>query len=147
MQQIKMSTWHQGRIVLAGDTAHCPTPLTGMGTSLALNGPYVLAGELSKLEKGEHPSRAFQAYQDAYKPWVETTQDVPFFVPSIAHPATPFKRWLLQWLLTTISTVIRLPYIKNLSQGRDDEEDFKLPHYPVLEGSNEKVEIAGSHGH
>jgi 2-polyprenyl-6-methoxyphenol hydroxylase-like FAD-dependent oxidoreductase len=56
IQQIKMDKWSNNRVVCLGDTAFAPTPLTGMGTSLALIGGYMLAGELAKLQDGEHPS-------------------------------------------------------------------------------------------
>ena len=43
-QQIKMSKWSNSRVVCLRDTAYSPTSLTGMGTSLAITGAYVLAG-------------------------------------------------------------------------------------------------------
>ncbi len=73
---------------LPRDAAHAPTPLTGMGTSLAITGAYILAGELSKLKDGEHPSKALEAYESTFRPFVERTQHIPFFVPAIAHPRT-----------------------------------------------------------
>lgn len=44
--------WH-GRVVLLGDAGYCPTPLTGYGTSLAIIGAYVLAGELLRSSEDE----------------------------------------------------------------------------------------------
>jgi hypothetical protein len=43
--QVHASTWSRGRVVLLGDAAYCASPISGMGTSLALAGAYVLAGE------------------------------------------------------------------------------------------------------
>ena len=37
-----------------GDAAACPTPLTGLGTSVALVQAYVLAGELRRAARGDH---------------------------------------------------------------------------------------------
>jgi 2-polyprenyl-6-methoxyphenol hydroxylase-like FAD-dependent oxidoreductase len=48
MAQVRMRRWSVGRIVLAGDAAYCPSPLTGQGTSLALVGAYVLAEEIAR---------------------------------------------------------------------------------------------------
>ena len=45
--QTHMERWSSGRVALLGDAAYCPSPLSGMGTSLALVGAYVLAGELA----------------------------------------------------------------------------------------------------
>ena len=47
MGQVRLDRWSQGRAVLLGDAGYCPSPLTGLGTSLALVGTYVLAGELA----------------------------------------------------------------------------------------------------
>jgi len=45
--QIRMDHWFSGRVILLGDAAYCPSPMSGQGTSLALVGAYVLAGELA----------------------------------------------------------------------------------------------------
>jgi 2-polyprenyl-6-methoxyphenol hydroxylase-like FAD-dependent oxidoreductase len=98
IQQIKMSKWFNSRVVCLGDTAHAPSPLTGMGTSLAITGAYILAGELTKLGTDESPAKALKAYESVFRPFVEEMQQIPFFVPGIAHQETAWKRWLLHVL-------------------------------------------------
>ena len=44
--QVHMDSWSSGRATLVGDAAYCASPLSGIGTALALVGAYVLAGEL-----------------------------------------------------------------------------------------------------
>ena len=46
-----METWSEGRVT-CGDAGYCASPLSGMGTSLALVGAYVLAGELGPAGDG-----------------------------------------------------------------------------------------------
>ena len=46
MSQIEMDHWSKGRVALVGDAGYCCSPLSGQGTSVALLGAYVLAGEL-----------------------------------------------------------------------------------------------------
>jgi len=46
MSQIKMERWSRGRVALVGDAGYCCSPLSGQGTSVALLGAYILAGEL-----------------------------------------------------------------------------------------------------
>ena len=50
VSQIKMDTMVTGRTVLLGDAAHCASPLSGMGTGMAVVGAYILAGELKEAD-------------------------------------------------------------------------------------------------
>ena len=135
IQQIKMSRWSQGRVICIGDAAHAPTPLTGMGTSLAIIGAYVLAGELSKLgSEGEHPSQAMTAYEEIFRPFVEKCQKLPYFVPGIVHPVTAWKRYLFQCFMSVVSKVAAIPGLLSLVGDRGKGGDgFSLPAYPGLE--------------
>jgi 2-polyprenyl-6-methoxyphenol hydroxylase-like FAD-dependent oxidoreductase len=47
MAQIGMDGWSRGRVALVGDAGYCCSPLSGQGTSVALLGAYILAGELA----------------------------------------------------------------------------------------------------
>ena len=47
ISQIRMDTWSNGRVTLVGDAGYSPGAAVGGGTSLAVVGAYVLAGELS----------------------------------------------------------------------------------------------------
>jgi 2-polyprenyl-6-methoxyphenol hydroxylase-like FAD-dependent oxidoreductase len=46
--QVSTTTWSKGRIALLGDAAFCNATFGGVGTSMALIGAYVLAGEQSR---------------------------------------------------------------------------------------------------
>ena len=134
-QQIKMSKWSSSRVVCLGDTAYAPTPLTGQGTTLAITGAYILAAELSKLEDGEHPSKALEAFESTFRPHVEEMQKIPPLVPGVAHPATAWKRWLLQTFLLIVSKVLAMPWVINrFAQDNESNDDgFPLPKYPSFE--------------
>jgi 2-polyprenyl-6-methoxyphenol hydroxylase-like FAD-dependent oxidoreductase len=136
ISQIRMAKWSNSRIVCLGDTAYAPTPLTGMGTSLAIIGSYVLAGELSKLDDGEHPSRALEAYESGFRPFVEEAQKIPPFVPAIAHPQTAWKRWLLNSFVGLLSKVVAMPWIMIISSSVEDADGFALPEYPAFSESS-----------
>jgi 2-polyprenyl-6-methoxyphenol hydroxylase-like FAD-dependent oxidoreductase len=69
LSQVELPHWSAGRVALIGDAAYCPAPASGQGTSLALVGAYVLAGELAAAS-GEH-GRAFPAFEAAMRPYVE----------------------------------------------------------------------------
>lgn len=74
--QIVMDRWSRGRVVLVGDAAHCASPLSGQGTSLALLGTYVLAGELAAAG-GDHVV-AFTRYESALRGYVTDNQALAF---------------------------------------------------------------------
>jgi 2-polyprenyl-6-methoxyphenol hydroxylase-like FAD-dependent oxidoreductase len=72
LAQIRMPSWSKGRVVLAGDAAHCASPFSGQGTSLALVGAFVLVREL--VRHWDHPAQAFIAYEHRMRPYVNLNQ-------------------------------------------------------------------------
>ncbi|AHH95225.1 FAD-dependent monooxygenase [Kutzneria viridogrisea] len=71
VSQIHLPRWSSGRVALVGDAAYAPSFLTGQGTSIALVGAYMLAGELAT--SPDHTT-AFTAYEQATRPFVELNQ-------------------------------------------------------------------------
>ncbi|MCJ1236938.1 hypothetical protein MMC14_004922 [Varicellaria rhodocarpa] len=138
IEQIKMSKWSNSRVICLGDAAYAPTPLTGMGTSLAIIGAYVLAGELSKLKDGEHPLKALEAYENTFRPFVEESQKIPFFVPAIAHPETAWRRWVFQTFAWVLSKVVTIPPVAKRLDDYEKNETFPLPQYPSFNDEDSK---------
>lgn len=85
ISQVIAPRWSNGRYAMVGDAAFCPSPLSGMGTSLAIVGAYVLAGELSRSADYQ---QAFAAYESRLRPFVNQVQKLPPGVPWVAHPKT-----------------------------------------------------------
>ncbi len=89
MEQVIMSRWSKGRVALIGDAAWGSGP-TGMGTTLALVGAYLLAGELSKeLERGStpfDPTRAFATYERLMRRYADSAQGLPRGGARLLHP-------------------------------------------------------------
>ncbi|RAJ31286.1 2-polyprenyl-6-methoxyphenol hydroxylase-like FAD-dependent oxidoreductase [Kitasatospora sp. SolWspMP-SS2h] len=83
--QVHSATWSRGRAALLGDAAYCASPISGMGTSLALVGAYVLAGEIAS---HRHHRDAFAAYERIMRPYVTKAQSLPPGAPRLAHPRT-----------------------------------------------------------
>src|SRR5947207_189329 len=83
VSQIRLERWSHGRAVLLGDAGYCPALVTGQGSTLAMMGAYILAGEL-KVALGDH-QRAFAQYEQAFRPVVRQEQKKVgsgnFFVP------------------------------------------------------------------
>ena len=70
--QIKLNKWHEGRVVLVGDSCYCPSPASGQGSSLAIIGAYILSGEL-KNANGNY-GVAFTEYQNKFQKFVKDNQ-------------------------------------------------------------------------
>jgi len=68
ISQVHLPRWSAGRVALIGDAAHCPSPASGQGTSMALVGAYVLAEKLAAADGHE---AAFERYEAALRPYAE----------------------------------------------------------------------------
>jgi 2-polyprenyl-6-methoxyphenol hydroxylase-like FAD-dependent oxidoreductase len=90
--QVKMDKWSKGRSVLLGDAAWCPSPLSGMGTGMAVVGAYVLAGELAAAD-GDYRA-AFQKYETLMRVFVEKCQGIADGGTDWFVPRTRFRLWL-----------------------------------------------------
>jgi 2-polyprenyl-6-methoxyphenol hydroxylase-like FAD-dependent oxidoreductase len=73
VEQVQMDTWSRGRTVLIGDAGYCASPMSGIGTSLALVGAYILAGELAAAD-GDH-RLAYAAYEREMREFAERAQE------------------------------------------------------------------------
>ena len=75
MSQIKMDRWSKGRVTLVGDAGYCCSPLSGQGTSVALLGAYILAGELAQaIQAGDDYELGFTNYQKEFQDYVKRNQ-------------------------------------------------------------------------
>jgi 2-polyprenyl-6-methoxyphenol hydroxylase-like FAD-dependent oxidoreductase len=70
--QIHMPCWSKGRVALVGDAAYSATPFSGQGTSIAIVGSFVLAGELSEAQ-GDF-SIGFARYETLMRPFIQKNQ-------------------------------------------------------------------------
>ncbi len=76
MAQIKMDRWARGRVALVGDAGYCCSPLSGQGTSIALLGAYLLAGELTSAspDRTTDYELGFASYQREFSDYVQRNQ-------------------------------------------------------------------------
>ena len=103
--QVHLDEWSRGRVVLLGDAGYCPSPLSGLGTSLALVGAYILVGEL--VAAGGDDVIAFRRYQQRMRAYVAQAQQLPpggvqGFAPTSAlmiHMRAASMRWMTRWPL------------------------------------------------
>lgn len=124
LAQVHLPQWTRGRVALIGDAACCPSPLTGLGTSLALVGAYVLAGELTR---DQDHAAAFARYEELVRPYVKVGQQLP---PGGIRTYAPRSRLAIRLrVLSTRLMVSRLlrPLAKRLLFSKADA--IELPGY------------------
>ncbi|WP_175650085.1 FAD-dependent monooxygenase [Pseudomonas sp. Marseille-P9899] len=107
LMQVHLPTWHQGRLVLLGDAAHCLTLASGRGASMAITGAWLLAEELAR----SCDVAALSRYEARLRPDIETLQAL---APRMANWYVPLTRrswhlrnlfmrytpdWLAGWML------------------------------------------------
>jgi 2-polyprenyl-6-methoxyphenol hydroxylase-like FAD-dependent oxidoreductase len=104
--QVHMPTISRGRVTLAGDAGYCASPLSGMGTSLALVGAYVLAGELGRAGSldASGVQAALQRDESVMRPYIERCQDLPHgidgYLPKSASDiavTAAVMKWMQRW--------------------------------------------------
>lgn len=104
ISQIRMPTWSSGRVTLVGDAGYSPGPAVGGGTSVAMVGAYVLAGELREAN-GDH-TRAFPAYERQMRAMVEAGHRLGPAAMRTLIPQTRRQAWLLPQMMRLVP---RLP--------------------------------------
>ncbi|MER6318629.1 FAD-dependent monooxygenase [Streptomyces sp. NPDC001581] len=124
MGQVRLDSWSRGRVALLGDAGYCATPLTGLGTSLALVGAYVLAGELAAAE-GDH-AVAFRRYDTVMRPYVSQAQQLP---PGGAAGYAPSGRLGIRLRDLSMRSMTRWPMRNVFAAQFAKAGDIALPEY------------------
>jgi 2-polyprenyl-6-methoxyphenol hydroxylase-like FAD-dependent oxidoreductase len=117
--QVRVPSWVAGRVVLLGDAAWCASPLSGLGTALALRGATALADALgSPPVQGTRLATALRSYEQTMRPAAEAAQRL---IPGRVNMVAPRRRSgiaanaiamrVLQWRILT-------PMIRRLGQQR-----------------------------
>jgi 2-polyprenyl-6-methoxyphenol hydroxylase-like FAD-dependent oxidoreductase len=127
MIQVKLPTLHRGRFVTVGDAGYATGP-TGTGTSLALAGAYVLAGEI-----GKHPhdlAAGLKGYEQQMRPLIDEMQKIPPLVPAIMGPQSAWGIWLRNNVFAFIcwSNLPKLMH-KLFGGASAHTNDIRLPEY------------------
>jgi 2-polyprenyl-6-methoxyphenol hydroxylase-like FAD-dependent oxidoreductase len=123
--QVHLDSYARGRVCLTGDAAWCASPRSGMGTTLALVGSYVLAHEMQAA--GDDYAAAFARYQRLLAPYVARCQ-------KLAINALRTER-LSSGRLATLRNValrmLRIPAVSKLvaRQSLAVARSFSLPNY------------------
>ncbi len=113
-----------GLLYVLGDAGYCASPISGQGTSLALVGAYVLAGELAR--QPDHRA-AFAASGGRMRPYVSEAQKLPPGAPRLSSPRSRTGIRLYHAALRAAAS----PMVGRLAQrfSASSGEKFVLPEY------------------
>jgi 2-polyprenyl-6-methoxyphenol hydroxylase-like FAD-dependent oxidoreductase len=125
--QVKIPSLYNGRFVLVGDAGYAAGP-TGGGTSLALAGAYMLAGEVGK-HTGDLAA-GLRGYEQQMRPIIKEMQKIPPLISTILAPQTAWGIWLRNWAFAFIAwTGIPEFAQKYLGGAFASAKTFPLPDY------------------
>ncbi|KAI1412224.1 FAD/NAD(P)-binding domain-containing protein [Hypoxylon sp. FL1857] len=111
MGLVKLDSWSRGHVTLLGDAAYCPSASTGMGTTSAIVGAYVLAGEIGRhckegVDTKEGLTAALKAYEEKLRPFVDQVQkgvSEDSGAWGSLMPSTPFGISVMNFLMGVIA--------------------------------------------
>ncbi len=126
IDQVHVDRWARGRVVLLGDAGYCGSPLAGLGTSLALVGAHVLAGELAEATS---PAAAFTAYQQAMTAYVADGTKLP---PGGMAGFAPTSRLMIRLRAASMRNMSRWPTKQLLAKQFAKSDAITLKPYPAL---------------
>lgn len=132
--QVRLDRWSSGRVTVVGDAGYAPSPYTGMGTSIAFIGAYILAGEISR-QPNNIPA-ALESYERVLRPYVESIQKLAPGVPWIGYPQSKLGVRALEtivWGASVLSgTGIATLFLKLAALLQVSEKPFDLPDYEAF---------------
>lgn len=83
--QVRLPEWTNGRALVLRDAAHATF---GVGTSLAIESAYLLAGELSNIQSSNDVPQALEKYEEVFRSLYSKMEELPPGFPQFAFPQT-----------------------------------------------------------
>ena len=112
-----------GRVALVGDAGYCGSPLSGMGTAMALVGASVLAAELGAARPAAVPA-ALERYARRIEPFIADGKRIPFGSLERAVPKTRVAAALGR-LMTRV--MLSRPFLPLVKRGFATNATDELP--------------------
>ena len=125
--QVRVDSWSKGRVVLAGDAAHCASPYSGMGISGGLVGAYVLAGEINR--HADDLPTALANYERVLRPFVDEIQGE--VSPRVLRMGMPMNKHAISAFqnVTALACFFHIPALVARFSKEDRGGDWQLPAY------------------
>lgn len=137
--QVKIPNLYKGRFVMVGDAGYA-SGFSGTGTTLALAGAYVLAGEIGKHHNGNNNKRnndlaaGLRAFEERMRPLINDMQNVPPLISTFLAPQTAWGIWLRNNIFAFIAWTRILEFMQRFLAGAfAGTEKYGLPEYEWVE--------------
>ncbi|MFE3954522.1 FAD-dependent monooxygenase [Nocardia sp. NPDC059091] len=125
LARIDMPTLAAGRVTLAGDAGYCGSPLTGMGTAMALVGAYILTGEIAATP--DDLPGALARYEERVTPFLDAAKELPGGGIQMMLPKSKVLTALGRLNMRIMTSSPMLPLTRKLFEPK--AEDYRLPAY------------------
>ncbi|MFI6865900.1 FAD-dependent oxidoreductase [Nocardia sp. NPDC050406] len=124
LDRVDMPSLSAGRVTLLGDSAFCGSPMTGMGTAMAIVGAYILAGEIAATP-GDLEG-ALARYETAITPFLDQAKELPGGGLSMMLPTSQFGLKAAHTVGKLMTTRLFRPIMMKMVSKTDD---YELPVY------------------
>ncbi|MCX4091538.1 FAD-dependent monooxygenase [Nocardia sp. alder85J] len=125
LTRVDMPSLSAGRVVLLGDAGYCGSPMTGMGTAMAIVGAYLLAGEIATTP--DDLAGALRRYEQRVTPFLTTAKELPGGGIKMMLPTSRFVTALGRFNMRVLTSPLMLPLTRKIFMPKDD--GFTLPVY------------------
>jgi 2-polyprenyl-6-methoxyphenol hydroxylase-like FAD-dependent oxidoreductase len=105
VHQVRMPSWHRGRVVLLGDAAWCLTLYSGMGASAGMIGAAALGAALTA-HQGDHRA-ALRDWERRMRPLVRRHQLLAYLKSQFFVPSNALTAWLRGRLVALVARRLR----------------------------------------
>jgi 2-polyprenyl-6-methoxyphenol hydroxylase-like FAD-dependent oxidoreductase len=130
LARVNMPSLSRGRVVLLGDAGYCGSPLTGMGTAMAIVGAYLLAGEI--ITAPDDLGGALARHEQRLRPLLAKAQQLPGGGPKFMLP-----RSALGVRMSRVGMRVMMSRAMRPLTGKMffEEQPYQLSEYGVLVNS------------
>lgn len=131
--QVKLPSLYRGHFVLVGDAGYAAGPI-GTGTSLAIAGAYILAGEIAQ-HSGDIAA-GLKAYEERMRPIIDDMQTLPPGYPGLLMPQTAWGIRSRNLLFMVVALAMRFSgsftWLSRFLPSSFREEQYGVPNYEAL---------------